>query len=265
VDGKLSVPAIPAARRSRATADDFDAAKAVADGAVAEASLPAEVDLRRPWHAVPDQGRTASCVGWAVADSVLRWHLVEAGQLAPDQPLSARHVWMSAKETDQRADYPSTFLEEDGTSLKAGLDVIRKFGAVLEDELPWSGRLAAGDPEAYYASARRRKIMAYFNLGDDSAADRTANLDEWRRWIHQNGPVLVLVALDGKLTTPGAELDVFDQAAAEHSHAAALFGYGPDHFLLRSSWGPGWRDGGYARMSLEYTAQAVIESYGVML
>jgi hypothetical protein len=27
---------------------------------------------------------------------------------------------MSAKETDQREDYPSTFLEEDGTSLKAG-------------------------------------------------------------------------------------------------------------------------------------------------
>ena len=49
------------------------------------------------------------------------------------------------------------------------------------------------------------------------------------------------------------------------SHAAALFGYGPDHFLLRSSWGPGWGDGGYARMSLDYAAQAVIESYGVMV
>jgi hypothetical protein len=265
VDGKLNIPAIPAARRSRATADDFDAAKAHADGALTEAPLPAEVDLRRPWHTVPDQGRTASCVGWAVADSVLRWHMVEAGQLAPDEPLSARHVWMSAKETDQREEYPSTFLEEDGTSLKAGLDVVRKFGAVLEDELPWSGRLAAGSPEAYYASAKRRRIMTYFNLGDDSASDRTAHFGEWRRWMHENGPVLVLVALDGKLETPGATLDVFDRDAAHGSHAAALFGYGPDHFLLRSSWGPSWREGGYARMSLEYTAEAVIESYGVML
>ena len=120
--------------------------------------------------------------------------------------------------------------------------MIRKFGAVLEDELPWSGRLAAGSPEAYYASAKRRRIMAYFNLGDDSATDRTAHFDEWRRWMHQNGPVLVLVALDGKLETPGATLDVFDtESRRTGSHAAALFGYGPDHFLLRSSWGPSWR------------------------
>jgi hypothetical protein len=265
VDGKLEIPAIAAARRSRAPADDYDVAKAHADGALGQAPLPDAVDLRRSWHTVPDQGRTASCVGWAVADSVLRWHLVEAGRLAPDQPLSARHVWMSAKETDQREQYPSTFLEEDGTSLKAGLDVVRKFGAVLESELPWSGRLAAGSPESYYASAKRRRIMAYFNLGDDSAPDRSAHFDEWRRWIHEHGPVLVLLALDGQLKTPELGLDAFDRDSADGSHAAALFGYGPGYFLLRSSWGPSWGDGGYARMSLAYTAEAVIESYGLML
>ena len=57
----------------------------------------------------------------------------------------------------------------------------------------------------------------------------------------------------------------FDPDSVTGSHAAALFGYGPDHFLLRSSWGPSWGDGGYARMSLDYAAQAVIESYGVMV
>jgi hypothetical protein len=266
MDGQLEIAAIPAARRSREPANDFDAAKAHAEGALGEAPLPESVDLRRPWHTVPDQGHTASCVGWSVADSVLRWHLVEAGRLAPDERLSARHVWMSAKETDQREEYPSTFLEEDGTSLKAGLDVVRKFGAVLESELPWSGRLATGSPEAYYKSARRRRIMAYFNLGDDSVPDRTVHFDEWRRWMHEHGPVLVLLALDGKLNAGAVQaLDTFDRDAVDGSHSAALFGYGPDYFLLRSSWGPNWGDGGYARMSLAYTAEAVIESYGVML
>ena len=98
MDGKLSLPAGRPARRSKARTDDFDAAKAHADGAVSAAALPDSVDLRRPWHTVPDQGKTASCVGWAVADSVLRWHLVEAGQLEPTEPLSARHVWMAAME-----------------------------------------------------------------------------------------------------------------------------------------------------------------------
>ena len=77
---------------------------------------------------------------------------------------------MAAKETDQREEYPSTFLEQDGTSLKAGLDVVRKFGAVLEAELPWNGGSPAARPTTTTASAKSRRIMAYFNLGDDSVA-----------------------------------------------------------------------------------------------
>jgi hypothetical protein len=258
-DGLLT--AIPDARRSRETANDYG----VAEANLGDAALPASVDLRRPWHPISDQGETASCVGWAVADSCLRWHLVEAGHLPPDQRLSARYVWMSAKETDQREEYPSTFLESDGTSLKAGLDVVRKWGVVLEEELPWQGPLATVPPDAFNKSARRRRIMAYYNLGDDSVSDRSTYFPEWRRWLHENGPVLVLIAEDRNLQTTTGELDGFDPASVKGSHAAALFGYGPDHFLLRSSWGTDWGEQGYARMSLSYTAQAVIESYGVMV
>ena len=254
----VELAAIPAARRSRETENDYGPEKA----GLGEARLPDTVDLRQGWHTVSDQGHTASCVGWTVADSVLRRHLVKEGRLPTDQPLSARHVWMAAKETDQREEYPSTFLEQDGTSLKAGLDVVRKFGAVLEAELPWNG-LAGGAPQDFYRSAKSRRIMAYFNLGDDSATDRTVHFAEWRKWLAQSGPVAVLIALDRHINT--AQLQTFDPDSVRGSHAAALFGYGPDHFLLRSSWGPGWGDGGYARMSLDYAAQAVIESYVVLV
>jgi hypothetical protein len=257
----VELAAIPDARRSRETGNDYG----VAEAHLGDAALPASVDLRRPWLAISDQGETASCVGWAVADSCLRWHLVKEGRLQPDQRLSARYVWMSAKETDQREEYPSTFLESDGTSLKAGLDVVRKWGVVLESELPWQGPLATIAPEAFNKSAKRRRIMAYYNLGDDSVEDRSAYFPEWRRWLHENGPVLVLIAEDRNLQTTTGELDHFDKDSVKGSHAAALFGYGPDHFLLRSSWGTDWGELGYARMSLEYTAQAVIESYGVMV
>ena len=246
--------AIPDARRSKQTGNDYGFAQAN----LGEVALPDAVDLRRPWHPVGDQGETASCVGWAIADSCLRWQLVEAGRLDPGQRLSARYVWMSAKETDQREEYPSTFLEQDGTSLKAGLDVVRKFGAVLEAELPWNG-LASGPPEDYYRSAKSRRIMAYFNLHQD---DR---FDEWRRWMNENGPVLVLVAQDTNFHTCTGDLTVFDEASVNGSHAAVLYGYGPEHFLLRSTWGTDWGDVGYARLSLDYAAVAVIESYGVMI
>jgi Papain family cysteine protease len=247
---------LPVAKRSRERERDYGPS-------LGQAPLPEAVDLRRPWHTVSDQGRTASCVGWTVADSVLRWHLVEAGRLAPDAHLSARHVWMAAKETDQRTDYPSTFLEEDGTSLKAGLDVVRKYGAALETGLPWSGTLAAGAPQDFNADIAQRRITAYYNLGDDSIADRTTCFDGWRRWLFEHGPIAVLIKIDKHIQSPSDPLDELDEASVAGSHGAALFGYDKDSFLLRSSWGPGWRDGGYVRMSLAYTAAAVIESYGV--
>jgi hypothetical protein len=257
VDRELSAPGLPVARRSRARERDYDAARA----GLGQAPLPECVDLREPWHEVVDQGHTASCVGWTVADSVLRWHLVKAGRLNPSEKLSARGVWMAAKETDKRTDYPSTFLEEDGTSLKAGLDVVRKFGAVPETTLPWQGGLAAGSPDAFFASAHR--IAGYFNLGDDAVADRSKFFTRWRRWLFEHGPIAVLIKIDRNIAAPTDPLDGFDDASVQGSHCAALFGYGPDHFLLRSSWGPGWAQGGYARMSLAYTAAAVIESYGI--
>jgi hypothetical protein len=253
--------AIAAARRSKAPEDDYDLTKARDEGTLGEAPLPELVDLREPWHEVPQQGHTASCVGWSLADSVLRWHLVKAGRLAPDAHLSARHIWMSAKETDARVDYPSTFLEEDGTSLKQGLEVIRKFGAVLDTELPWEGALAAGPPDAFNASAASRRIVAYFNLFDDDAKRRFSG---WRRWLAEHGPVAVLIQMDAQIDDAQVA-GAFDAGSVKGSHSAALFGYGPDHFLLRSSWGPEWGDGGYARMSLAYAEQAVIESYGVIV
>ena len=66
----------------------------------APAALPATKDLRETWWKIGDKGNTGACVGWATADSVLRWHFVKANRLPKDQPLSPRYVWMAAKETD---------------------------------------------------------------------------------------------------------------------------------------------------------------------
>ena len=175
--------AIADARRSPEPERDYG----VAEAHLGDAPFPDAVDLRRAWHPIADQGRTASCVGWTVADSLVRWHLVEAGRLAPDVPLSARYVWMAAKEWFQRETFPSTFLETDGTSLKAGLDVVRKFGVALEEELPWDG-FVTKDYESFNRDVRRRRIMAYYNLGLDA--------HEWRHWMHASGPVAVLIKED---------------------------------------------------------------------
>jgi hypothetical protein len=244
VAGQLN--AIPAARESPEP-------ERIETARIDAVALPDTVDLRQEWLPIGDQGHTASCVGWAVS-GVLRWHLVTAGQLAPDQALSPRFIWAAAKEWYQRETFPSTFLAEDGTSLQAGLDVLVNFGAALESELPWATGIATGSVEDFNASAATRTITTYAQIKGP---------DRWRQWLHQSGPVLVLLQKDKHLDS--GVLETFDPASASGGHAAALFGYGPGYFLVRSSWGTDWGEQGYARMSVDYAAAAVSEAYGVIV
>jgi hypothetical protein len=268
VEASLEEPAStprPALIPSSPRADeDWTIDYAARIGAISESwPAPDSLDLREPWHSIGNQGRIAAPVGWAIADSVVRWQLVQTGRLGSKERLSPRFIWIAAKEIDSGRPYPGTFLEDQDVSLKSGLDVARRFGIALESELPWEGGPFGGSPETLYATARERRIDSYFNLGN-GVNDAERLFTAWRRWMSQRGPVLVLLGMDRQLVA-GERLQHFDADSVEGRHAAALFGYGPDHFLLRSSWGRQWGDDGYAKLGLDYAPAAIIESYGVVV
>jgi len=223
------------------------------------APLPEEVDLRADWWQIGDQGSTGSCVGWAVADSVLRWHFVRAGLLEPTEQLSVRFIWMASKETDEFLSRPSSFLEADGTSLKAALEVARKYGAVLDSELPFlAGSLSPLDPNLFYALAAERKIASYINLGRDTAA--------WRRWLATQGPILARVEVDTSwmtATSRAGKLVSHQPGPMYGGHAVAIVGYTSEHFIVRNSWGTGWGDRGFAYATEAYLSAGFTEAYGV--
>ena len=140
---------------------------------------------------------------------------------------------MAAKETDQFMTRPTTFIEPEGTSLMAALDVARKYGAVREHDLPFSvARLYKGDAKAFYLIASQFRIGAYFNLG--------LRLRDWRERLANHGPVLT--GLDCDDTRMGAKatagmLAEYHPDTAEGGHAVALVGYDEDRFIVRNSWG----------------------------
>lgn len=224
-------------------------------------AMPTSKDLREPWWKVNDQGTTGSCVGWATADAVLRWHFVKEGRVPKDQLVSPRFIWMAAKETDEFVTQPTTFIEEDGTSLKAALDIARKYGAVLDKILPFkTGKLYPNPAKTFYALAAQLKIASYFNLG--------GNLANWRTWLATKGPILTRLNVDetwDNATATQGNLDVYLPNTAHGGHAVALVGYTPDRFIVRNSWGTGWGDGGFAYASLGYAQAAFTETYGVSL
>jgi hypothetical protein len=234
---------------------------AEADMVAAAATIPPSKDLRADWWKIADQGGTGSCVGWAGADSMMRWHFVKAGRLAKDQLLSPRFVWMASKETDQFTTRPTAFIETEGTSLKTALDVARKFGVVGDSVLPFaSGKLYPGQASTFYAVAAQRKISAYFNLG--------TNLSNWRTWIATKGPILTRLDVDqtwDNATATGGNLDDYKPETTRGGHAVAIVGYRPGRFIVRNSWGLGWGDKGFAYPSLAYAQEAFTEAYGVQL
>jgi len=221
-------------------------------------TLPREKDLREDWWRIGDQGSSGSCVGWACADSVLRWHFVTAGRIATDDLLSPRFQWMGAKETDVFTAQPTTFIETAGTSLKASLDIARKYGAVTDAVLPFSGALYPGEVGTFFATAAQLRISAYFNLGRDLAG--------WREWLATKGPILTRLGVDrtwDEATENEGDLDVYKPDTVRGGHAVALVGYTADRFIVRNSWGTGWADNGFAYASDDYAADAFTEAYGV--
>jgi hypothetical protein len=223
--------------------------------------IPAKKDLREVWWKVGDQGNTGSCVGWASADAVLRWHFVKAGRLAKTDRIAPRFQWMAAKETDDFTTMPTTFIDSDGTSLKAALDIARKYGAVREAVLPFdTGKLYAGDVKAFYALAAQLKINGYFNLGKDQAA--------WKQWLATQGPILTRLDVDATwdaATATGGNLDTFKPKTIRGGHAVSFVGYTADRFIVRNSWGTSWGDKGFGYASIAYAQAAFSEAYGVSL
>jgi C1A family cysteine protease len=250
---------------SKGTEKDWGFQDAVASGALgAVAALPASVDLRAAWWSIDDQEDTGSCVGWATAEGVVRYHMVAAGKLPKNVQLSPRFVWMASKETDPNTTRPETFIEEAGTSLKTAMDIVRKLGAVVMNQLPFhiATKMYTGGENAFFAAAAQRKIASYFNLHRD--------LNQWKAWLAAHGPILAGLSVDhtwDNATATGGNIDTFMPNTVRGGHAVAIVGYtASGRFIVRNSWGTGWGDHGFGYVSAAYIAAGFFdESYGVTL
>lgn len=240
---------------------DWGADAAVADYNDKEKQIPESKDLRESWWEIGNQGSTGSCVGWAAADSVLRWHFVKAGKINNNDKLSVRQIWMSSKETDVFVSRPTTFIEAAGTSIKTALDVARRYGCVLDSMLPFgSGKLYSGKTDKFYATAARLRIASYFNLGN--------NLATWRRWLALCGPILTRLNVDKtwyESKNNKGNMDTYVKIDDKmRGHAVALVGYTKDRFIVRNSWGTrDWGDEGFGYATDQYAKIAFTEAYGV--
>ncbi len=230
--------------------------------------IPPAINLHEEWWKIGDQGTHGACVGFATADSLLRWHFVNKNLLPKNERLSVRFIWMSAKEMDESDAWPTTFLENSGTSLKAALDVTRRFGCVTESLLPFEAeKLYHGIRERFFASASKFKIANYFSLRDPAENWETVQ-NKWRIWLATMGPILTRLNVDdtwNRADKTNGNLDVFKTDTVRGGHAVALVGYTADRFIVRNSWGTKWGYEGFGFASHEYAKAAFTEAYGITI
>jgi len=225
--------------------------------------IPPAKDLREHWWNIGNQGVTGSCVGWAFADSVLRYYFVKSGKLRQHEHISVRYIWMAAKEMDHRCPYPTTFLDDAGTSAKSALRVVKKIGALKTSVLPFEGGLVKLKEAHFLKIAGRLKVKAYFNL----CGTQTGKLDRFKEWLAYHGPILTRLRVDPSWNNIAADghLRKYDKKNANGGHAVAIVGYTPTYFIIRNSWGVEWGHKGFAYASYEYAADAFHEAYGIVV
>jgi hypothetical protein len=220
-------------------------------------------DLRdETWWPVSDQKATGACVGFGVGDGLIRWHLVQKQRIAKKEFLSVRYFWMAAKEMDEYGQWPTTFLEAEGTSIYAALRMAMLYGCLLEDELPLNGTLFQGSREKFLNLASQRKISRAHPLELD--------LDAWVSWLRMHGPLAARLSVDGAFerassTRPNLNTYTPYPDPWRHGHAVTIVGYqsAKERFIIRNSWGEAWGDGGYAYASREYAKLAFGEVWGI--
>jgi hypothetical protein len=258
------------------------------------ADLKKTIDLRAPWFRVRDQGSIAGCVGFAVADLL---------QLQSNERLSlpsARFIWQAAKELDGET-MPTTMIAGAGTSLRAGLEVVQKYGFALESELPSDGNaLYNGSLSAFYSLIGTRHAERFINLGND-IKNRLA-------WLSLGRPIVCAVQVGRNFLNaagPDVVIDPDDPRSGDcFSHAVVIVGYRfkpeskklpdkqplqvtiadldrrdtkskpnqpedrpydelPIQYLIRNNAGPKWGDQGYAWVRHVDFFRLFLEEYGV--
>src|ERR1051325_230616 len=222
------------------------------------AAPPSKVDLREDWWVIKNQGSTGACAGFS-SSSLMEYCFTKTKRINAGETIAPRPIWMAAKETDKFIDYPTTFVEQEGTSLNAVLAFLQRYGCVRESVMPFAS-LYAQTSQQFYAQAAALRIASFYNVGKTQSS--------WKQWLSKYGPLYVAINVDSTwmdYSKTAGILSNYNTSQIFGGHAVLICGYDSDkdYFIFKNSWGPNWGDNGYAYASSRWCAQAVLEVYGV--
>lgn len=214
------------------------------------AALPAASSLQDHVVEVLDQGETSSCVAHAWAQA-LRIADIVAGVKNPPLP-SREFIYYGARK------YDGGEISDNGTQLRSAAKAITKFGRPPESAWPF-------DPIQINAQPPWEAFREGYDWKGPAGYLRVSTLIELRQAIFAGKPVVGGTDVgESIMNYSGGVYDPDPNEEKIGGHALCFVAYDSSSFTIVNSWGPGYGESGFIRVSPRF-AQTFTDLWAVHL
>jgi hypothetical protein len=213
------------------------------------AVLPTSVDLRR-WAVTPgNQGTLNSCVPWAINYALLGWYSRYSGRVG--QPFAPMYSYSQINGGHDNGSKPIAALD---LAVKQGADTKAHY---IKNANNWKTK-----PNALQRrNAARYRISGYTVLF--SGANQPGITTALKTSIAAKTPVAIMLAVRGgfaSLRSGATAVDNDVSTKVRGYHEVVAVGYDSAGLIVQNSWGTGWANKGFGRISWRVVQKDVWEA-----
>jgi Papain family cysteine protease len=199
---------------------------------------PASADLRK-WAVPPgNQGAVGSCVTWAIDYGMLGWYSRYSGRTG--EPFAPMYTYSQINGGVDRGSSPIAALQ---VALTQGSDTRAHY---THGDYDWKTQPTASER----ANAARYKIKSYTTLF--MGANQAGSATLIKNALATNHPVAIVMAVRHGFDILGSSPSAVDDditSGIRGYHEVLALGYDSAGLIIENSWGTGWANGGFGRLS----------------
>jgi len=209
--------------------------------------LPQKIDYTPKLSPVRDQGDEGTCVSFACASGMKEYQ--ELLDYEKFVELSPRFVYSECKKNDG-------IPEEEGTTLRAALRVLKNKGVCQEKFWPYQPHQKDKPKEGAEVNAKKFRVMTYA---------RILNLNELCVSLAASGPCVIGVKVfEGMMKTKTGLVPLPEKNERVFGgHAICSVGYDDKKKVIKfkNSWSDMWGENGYGFLPYEYIDRHMMDAW----